>query len=85
MILGLDISTSITGMTVIDEGGNIILCEALDTRNKKWFPTLFHKGELIKNKLKNLKNESYINIQHVFIEESLQSFCGIDVQSCLSI
>jgi len=72
MILGLDISTSITGMTVISEDGNIVLCEALDTRNKKYFPTLFHKAELIKSKLEDLKHQH--EITHVFIEESLQSF-----------
>ena len=72
MILGLDISTSITGVTVIDEEGSIILCEALDTRNKKYFPTLFRKADLIKDKLKKIRYE--YDIEHIFIEESLQSF-----------
>jgi|TARA_R110002110_G_scaffold134565_1_gene317968 Holliday junction resolvasome RuvABC endonuclease subunit len=71
-ILGLDISTSITGVTVIDDSGAILYCESIDTRNKNHFSTLLHKAEHIKNKLKELKYEYDIN--YVFIEESLQSF-----------
>jgi len=33
MIIGLDVSTSITGATVIDEDGKLLHCEAWDTRN----------------------------------------------------
>ena len=36
MILGLDISTSITGATVLDDDGNVVFNEAWDTRNKKY-------------------------------------------------
>ena len=35
MILGLDISTSITGATVLDNDGNILYNEAWDTRKFK--------------------------------------------------
>jgi hypothetical protein len=72
MILGLDISTSITGATVLDDDGNVVFNEAWDTRNKKYFPTLFHKGFEIKNLLFQLK-QNY-DISSVFIEQSLQSF-----------
>ena len=48
MILGLDVSTSITGATILDEQGNIILCEAWDMRNKKHFKDIFDKGEGIR-------------------------------------
>jgi len=83
-ILGLDVSTSITGATVIDESGKILYCEAWDTRNKRHFPTLFHKAEFIKNKLLDLK-ESY-EIEKVFIEESLQSFrSGFSSAKTLSV
>ena len=34
MILGLDISTSIIGVTVLDKDGKIIKTDALDLRNK---------------------------------------------------
>ena len=43
MILGLDISTSITGATILDDDGNIVLCEAWDMRDKKHFKDLFDK------------------------------------------
>ena len=72
MILGLDISTSITGATVLDEKGHIIFCEAWDFRNKKHFPTLFHKGQEVKELLRQLGDEFCIS--SVFIEQSLQSF-----------
>ena len=40
MILGLDISTSITGFCVIDADGEIIRGDAWDMRNKNKFKTL---------------------------------------------
>ena len=72
MILGLDISTSITGATVLDGEGNIVYCEAWDTRNKNKFPTLYHKADFVKNKLKEL--DKSFDIGYVYIEQSLQSF-----------
>ena len=72
MILGLDISTSITGATVLDESGNVVFCEAWDFRNKKYFPTLFEKGHEIKELLYQLKLEH--DITSVYVEQSLQSF-----------
>jgi hypothetical protein len=72
MILGLDISTSITGVTVIDNDGKVVFNEAWDFRNKKYFPTLFHKGREIKELLRQIDDE--FNISSVFIEQSLQSF-----------
>ena len=44
MILGLDISTSITGATLLDQDGEIIYNEAWDTRKYK---NLFRKAEEI--------------------------------------
>ena len=37
MILGLDVSTSITGVTLLDNDGNIIYNNAWDTRKYKNF------------------------------------------------
>jgi Holliday junction resolvasome RuvABC endonuclease subunit len=71
-ILGLDISTSITGATLIDLTGKIIYCESWDTRNKKKYPTLFSKASQIKNNLNKLK-EQY-DIEDIYIEESLFAF-----------
>ena len=72
MILGLDISTSITGVTVVDNDGNVVFNEAWDLRNKKYFPTLFHKGHEVKELLRQIDDEFYIS--SIFIEQSLQSF-----------
>ena len=72
MILGLDISTSITGATVIDDDGNVIYNEAWDFRNKKYFPTLFEKATEISELLKALKEEYAFD--SIYVEQSLQSF-----------
>jgi len=72
MIIGLDISTSITGVTVLNENGKVVFNEAWDFRNKKHFPTLFHKGQEVKELLRQLGDEFCIS--SVFIEQSLQSF-----------
>ena len=61
MILGLDVSTSITGATILDKD-NIVLCEAWDTRKLK---TVFEKAEFIKEKLQTLP----VGVEEIFIEE----------------
>ena len=70
IILGLDISTSITGATLLDEDNNTLLCESWDTRNKRRFPTLFHKAQHVRERLFGLGYP----IKKVYIEQSLQSF-----------
>lgn len=72
MILGLDISTSITGVTVMGNDGHVVFNEAWDFRNKKYFPTLFEKGYEVKKLLEQLKLE--YDVTSVYIEQSLQSF-----------
>ena len=72
MLLGLDISTSITGATILDTSGKLVYCESWDMRNKKYFPSLFDKARFIKNKIWELDDGFSIN--HVYIEQSLQSF-----------
>ena len=47
MILGLDVSTSITGATLLNNKGEIVFNEAWDTRKYKDF---FDKAEFIKEK-----------------------------------
>jgi len=74
MILGLDVSTSITGACVIDRNGEILFCESWDTRNKKRFPTLWHKADFIENKLRDLKVTKNYIIEKVYVEQSLQMF-----------
>jgi len=93
MILGLDVSTSITGATILDKG-NIVLCEAWDTRKLK---TMFEKAEFIKEKLEALP----VGVEEIFIEEpftffksggssaktmaKLQSFNGVVSWMCYDI
>ena len=70
-ILGLDISTSITGATIL-QGGKITESFYWDTRNKKYFPTLYEKAMLIKQNLLDTKAQH--EIHEIFVEQSLQSF-----------
>jgi len=69
LILGLDISTSITGITLLDDNGEVKVMNAIDTRKYKIF---FQKAEAVKKVLTDLSN-SY-KVEEVFIEQSLQSF-----------
>tara|TARA_R110002020_G_scaffold34360_1_gene104625 strand:+ start:85 stop:618 length:534 start_codon:yes stop_codon:yes gene_type:complete len=70
MILGLDISTSITGYTLID-GDKIILNSAWDTRKYKDF---FEKVIHVKAGLDEVYKQYGGQIKSVYIEQSLQSF-----------
>ena len=70
MILGLDISTTITGATVLDMSSTCVYNEYWDTRNKNHFPTIYHKAHYVKEKLLSLPYK----FEHIFIEQSLQSF-----------
>lgn len=69
MILGLDVSTSITGATILDYNEKVMYCEAWKLQNKNRFPDIFAKAEEIKNLLNSLKSE--YDIQHIFIESPL--------------
>ena len=70
-LLGLDISTSITGATIL-QGGKIIEAHYWDTRNKNKFPNLYRKAKFVKDKLLDL-DDRYC-IENIYIEQSLQSF-----------
>ena len=70
IILGLDLSTSITGATVLDREGNTLLCESWDTRNKNKFPLLFHKAQFVR---KNLFALQY-PITKIYIEQPFTFF-----------
>jgi|TARA_R110000824_G_scaffold67142_2_gene173872 Holliday junction resolvasome RuvABC endonuclease subunit len=74
MILGLDVSTSITGVSVVDHNGELLLYEAWDMRNKRYFPTLWSKADFIENKLRELKVRKKFIIEKVFVEQNLQAF-----------
>ena len=65
MILGLDVSTSITGATLLSDDGKVIYNEAWDTRKYKNF---FEKARFVEEQLKQLPS----GIKKVYIEQSLQ-------------
>ena len=67
MILGLDVSTSITGATILDKDGKVVYNDAWDLRKYKNF---FQKADYVESQIKNIKQK----IDKVFIEQSLQSF-----------
>jgi len=89
MILGIDVSTSITGFAVIAEG-EIVFYDSVDLRKYK---NLFEKAERIKEALfKLMDNYQYERecppmwmseeqdkenkINHIYIEQSLHMFMG---------
>jgi len=71
-ILGLDISTSIIGYTVLEFDGEILEIGSWDLRNKKLYPDLFSKAINIKEELIKLNKRFLIN--NIFIETSLNMF-----------
>jgi len=72
MILGLDISTRMTGATVVDRSGAMIFNESWDTRNKNKFPDHFEKAAFIKERLLKIEKEN--NIVAIFIEKPFMFF-----------
>ena len=70
-ILGLDISTSITGATIVSNG-SIVESTYWDTRNKKHFSNIYYKAKFLKDKLEDIKDRHQIS--HIYIEQSLHSF-----------
>ena len=69
MILGIDISSSITGYTVLDDSGKIIENECIRLEKYKDF---FEKAGAAKKVFEVLKTK--YDIKNVFIEEPLLSF-----------
>jgi len=72
MILGLDISTSITGYAVINLDGSLVELGSWDFRNKNNFSNLYKKAIESKAKLEEI-SLSY-PIDHIFIEPALNMF-----------
>jgi len=72
MILGLDVSTSITGFCVIDADGEVIRYDAWDMRNKRKYPSEFHKAAYIKEQLLQLKVQ--YPIEKICIEKPFTFF-----------
>jgi len=70
MFLGLDVSTSITGVSLINDRGDVLLCDHIDTRKAKSF---FEKAELVKKYFEDHRYTQTV-VQEIWIEQSLQSF-----------
>mgnify|MGYP005990825467 FL=1 len=70
MILGLDISTSITGFSVVNYDGTVLEIGHWDTRSKTKFDDFYDKALFIRNKIKELDYP----IDHIFIEPALNMF-----------
>ena len=70
MILGLDVSTSITGITILEKDGTLVYNDSWDTRKYKSF---FEKVKYVEEQVIHL-SKLYGGFERVFIEESLQTF-----------
>ena len=74
MILGLDLSTSISGLTVIDDVGKVLHCSHIDLKK---FDSLYNKTEQVRFILKQIIFDNYtLKPDKVFIESSLLTFAG---------
>ena len=77
MILGIDVSTSITGFAIVDDKGKIILSEACDTRKHKNF---FSKCLAIREAILDIcdRHCTLLNkgegVDHIFIEQPFTFF-----------
>ena len=68
MILGLDVSTSIVGVCIL-ENDKIVHTAYIDLRKIKNF---FEKGQEVENVLKDIKKN--FKIEHIYIEQALMFF-----------
>jgi hypothetical protein len=70
MILGLDISTSCTGICILDNAGDLILLDHIRLDNIK--TGFYGKANFVKARLADLKKKH--DIKHIYAEESLMRF-----------
>ena len=77
MVLGIDISTSITGFAVLNKDGELIYSDSIDLRKYK---TIFRKSVEIKEKILDIFEQFVVDtyhddiIEHIYIEQSLHMF-----------
>ena len=70
IILGLDISSSITGFALVDaESKELLLYDHVDLRKKK---CVFEKAEYVKQYITQIKES--VNISHIYIEQPFTFF-----------
>ena len=79
MILGLDISTTIIGVAILDKG-RLIHCEGWDLSKCSSF---YEKVELVGANLYTIRHE--FDIQEIFIETALKGFCQASLGLILSL
>jgi hypothetical protein len=72
MILGLDISTSITGVTILDRDNELIYCEAW--RTDRTGLSFYQKLDIIKEKVCYLKSQ--YPVEKIYVEEPLGMFAA---------
>tara|TARA_B100000809_G_scaffold263688_1_gene317567 strand:+ start:1849 stop:2376 length:528 start_codon:yes stop_codon:yes gene_type:complete len=70
MILGLDVSTSVTGASVINKDGKLIFCEAWRTDKKGL--SFYDKLSIIRKRLRSIKQ--LFKIDAIVVEEPLMGF-----------
>lgn len=71
MILGIDVSTSITGLAIIDKDGKILFSEASDLRRDK---TFFSKCLTIRTKILDILEAYSDKVEHIYIEQPFTFF-----------
>ena len=69
MILGLDISTTMVGVAIINDSGKLVKSDAWDILKSE---TLFNKAEFIGAEIYGIRSE--YDITHVFVETALKKF-----------
>ena len=76
MILGLDISTTMVGVAIINDSGKLVKSDAWDILKSE---TLFNKAEFIGAEIYGIRSE--YDITHVFVETALkvQRDCFVDM------
>jgi len=74
MILGIDISTSITGFAICDDEGKVLGYDAFDMRNKRDFENIYEKASKIHWKFLEIKAKYKNEFTHIFIEQKLMGF-----------
>jgi hypothetical protein len=70
-LLGLDISTSCTGICVLDESGKLQILTHIKYPSKI---SLWEKGDLTRQALEELRKNNNLQIDSLVVEESLQKF-----------
>ena len=72
MILGLDISTSATGVSILDKNGELLHCSAWRTDKKNL--SFYQKIDIIRDRLCFIKSQ--YPIEKVYVEEPLNMFAA---------